>query len=129
TYLAKLKADFPDEVPAIDEFFQSVRAAYVSGLLYYFRHRETERFHAFRDLTVRAALDRYFHNPRLKLVLTGDCPHWGSPPSRTSFVFDSMLRLSYFLGNYYPRGGSQTFADALARRFEEFGGDILLGCE
>ena len=25
-----------------------------------------------------------------------------------------MLRLSYFLGNYYPRGGSQAFADDLA---------------
>jgi len=35
---------------------------------------------------------------------------------RTSFVFDSMLRLSYFLGNYYPRGGSQAFADELALR-------------
>src|SRR5262249_39926097 len=50
---------------------------------------------------------------------------WGSPPSRTSFVFDSMLRLSYFLGNYYPRGGSQAFADELALRFEELGGHVL----
>src|SRR5262249_50292684 len=65
-------------------------------------------------------------NPKLKLLLTADCPHWGSPPCRTSFVFDSMLRISYFLGNYYPRGGSQVFADELARRLEEHGGDILL---
>src|SRR5205807_9101782 len=65
-------------------------------------------------------------DPRLKLLLTADCPHWGSPPGRTSFVFDSMLRLSYFLGNYYPQGGSQAFADALARRFEERGGHILM---
>jgi phytoene dehydrogenase-like protein len=36
-----------------------------------------------------------------------------------------MLRLSYFLGNYYPRGGSQAFADELALRFEELGGHIL----
>jgi len=36
-----------------------------------------------------------------------------------------MLRLSYFLGNYYPCGGSQAFADELALRFEELGGDIL----
>src|SRR5207244_13478179 len=60
---------------------------------------------------VREALDRYFRNEKIKLLLAGDCGHWGSPPSRTSFVFDSMLRLSYFLGNYYPRGGSQAFAD------------------
>ncbi len=37
-----------------------------------------------------------------------------------------MLRLSYFLGNYYPRGGSQAFADELARRFIEQGGHLLL---
>jgi phytoene dehydrogenase-like protein len=37
-----------------------------------------------------------------------------------------MLRLSYFLGNYYPRGGSQAFADELAQRFEERGGHILM---
>ena len=61
-----------------------------------------------------------------KLLLSGDCAHWGSPPSRTSFVFDSMLRLSYFLGNYYPQGGSQAFVDDLARQFEELGGDILM---
>src|SRR5437763_13863331 len=30
--------------------------------------------------------------PKLKLVLAGDCGHWGGPPRRTSFVFDSMLR-------------------------------------
>ena len=72
------------------------------------------------------ALDRYFRHPKLKLLLTADCPHWGSPPARTSFVFDSMLRLSYFLGNYYPRGGSQAFADELAQRFEEQGGHILM---
>jgi prolycopene isomerase len=59
-------------------------------------------------------------------VLAADCAHWGSPPSRTSFVFDSMLRLSYFLGNYYPEGGSQVFADDLARSLEELGGDILM---
>jgi phytoene dehydrogenase-like protein len=75
---------------------------------------------------VRAALDRYFRDPKLKLLLTADCSHWGSPPRRTSFVFDSMLRLSYFLGNYYPRGGSQAFADELAQRFEERGGHILM---
>ena len=36
-----------------------------------------------------------------------------------------MLRLSYFLGNYYPVGGSQAFADELAYRFEKAGGHIM----
>jgi phytoene dehydrogenase-like protein len=125
-YLAKLHAEFPHESAALDGFFAEVREAYLLGLLEYFRDRETARLAPYRGLTVRQALDRRFTDRKLKLLLTADCPHWGSPPGRTSFVFDSMLRLSYFLGNYYPRGGSQAFADELARCFEERGGHLLM---
>ncbi|OLE53198.1 MAG: hypothetical protein AUG51_14490 [Acidobacteria bacterium 13_1_20CM_3_53_8] len=125
-YLNKLKAEFPAEARALDEFFAVVREVYMHGLLHYFRWRETDRLAQFRHLTVRQALDHYFRNEKLKLLLAADCGHWGSPPCRTSFVFDSMLRLSYFLGNYYPRGGSQSFSDELAQRFEERGGHILM---
>src|SRR5438128_306324 len=127
SYLAKLKQEFPDEANSLDQFFEVVREVYLLGLLCYFRNHDTERLGPYRDMTVREALDRYFRNEKIKLLLAGDCGHWGSPPSRTSFVFDSMLRLSYFLGNYYPRGGSQAFADELALRFEELGGHILMG--
>ncbi|HVT60561.1 MAG TPA: NAD(P)/FAD-dependent oxidoreductase [Thermoanaerobaculia bacterium] len=125
-YLRKLKAEFPLEAAALDGFFAEVREVYLLGLLCYFRGRSVPRLEPFRGLTVRQALDRHFRDPKLKLLLTADCPHWGSPPGRTSFVFDSMLRLSYFLGNYYPKGGSQAFADELALRFEERGGHILM---
>ena len=125
-YLKKLKAEFPHEAAAIDDFFSAVRKVYLLGLLHYFRGRETDRLEQYQGMTLRQALDKYFQDPKLKLLLAGDCPHWGSPPSRTSFVFDSMLRLSYFLGNYYPRGGSQAFADELAQRFENQGGHILM---
>ncbi|HKG15137.1 MAG TPA: NAD(P)/FAD-dependent oxidoreductase [Pyrinomonadaceae bacterium] len=125
-YLARLKSEFPEESRALDEFFSTVREVYMHGLLEYFRWRPTERLDPFRQTTVREALDRHFRSPKLKLMLTADCSHWGSKPSRTSFVFDSMLRLSYFLGNYYPEGGSQAFADELAQRFEERGGHILM---
>lgn len=125
-YLARLKSEFPAEARALDDFFAVVREVYMHGLLEYFRWRATERLDPFRRMTVRDALDRYFRDPKLKLLLAGDCGHWGAPPSRTSFVFDSMLRLSYFLGNYYPHGGSQAFADELAQRFEERGGHILM---
>jgi phytoene dehydrogenase-like protein len=125
-YLAKLKGEFAHEADALDRFFQTVRDAYLAGLLYYFRGSYTYRLDEFRPLSVATVIDRFFRDPKLKLLLTGDCSHWGSPPSRTSFVFDSMLRLSYFLGNFYPRGGSQVFADELAHRFEARGGHILM---
>ncbi|MDA8018715.1 MAG: NAD(P)/FAD-dependent oxidoreductase [Thermoanaerobaculia bacterium] len=131
TYRADLDREFPNLRPALDQFFQEVHAAYRHGLLAYFRGRETEAFQRMESWTVRDVLEKTFPgnddvSRKLKLVLTGDCPHWGSPPDRTSFVFDSMLRLSYFLGNYYPVGGSQAFADELARTFEERGGHLLM---
>jgi len=125
-YMAKLKAGFPHETEALDRFFALAREVYLLGLLEHFRWRGTDKLNGCRDLTLKQALDAHFRDPKLKLLLTADCPHWGSPPSRVSFVFDSMLRLSYFLGNYYPRGGSQAFADELARRFEEQGGHVLM---
>lgn len=125
-YRARLAAEFPHQAAALDGFFDAVRDAYLLGLLHFFRGKEVERLAPLLPLTVRQALDRWLSDEKLKLLLTADCPHWGSPPSRTSFVFDSMLRLSYFLGNYYPKGGSQAFADELARCFEARGGHILM---
>jgi phytoene dehydrogenase-like protein len=125
-YLARLKAEFPHQAAAIDAFFAEVQEAYTLGLLLFFRGRELPRAGPYLDQTVRQALERHFHDRKLQLLLTADCPHWGSPPCRTSFLFDSMLRLSYFLGNYYPRGGSQAFADELARCLEERGGHVLM---
>ena len=126
SYLDKLKRDFPGEVQQIDKFFAVVRKAYLVGLVRYFREIPTNRIAPYQDLTLRDVLNTYFRSAKLKLLLTGDIGHWGSPPSRTSFVFDSMLRLAYFLGNYYPHGGSQVFVDELAQRFEEAGGHILM---
>ena len=125
SYRAALDAWFPHESEAIARFFAEVREAYLHGLLFYFRGQHTAQFDRYRELTLQQALDRHFQNPKLKLVLSADCGHWGSPPSRVSFAFDSMLRLSYFLGNYYPRGGSQVFADDLAGRAEELGCTLL----
>jgi phytoene dehydrogenase-like protein len=126
SYLTKLKTEFPEESGNIDRFFSTVRKTYLIGLMHYFRNVATSRITPYQDLTLRDVIEPAFNSRKLKLLLTGDIGHWGSPPSRTSFVFDSMLRLAYFLGNYYPRGGSQVFVDELAQRFEEAGGHILM---
>ncbi|MCB1056125.1 MAG: NAD(P)/FAD-dependent oxidoreductase, partial [Acidobacteria bacterium] len=126
TYRARLDAEFPHQREALDAFFAEVREAYFRGLMVYFRGRDEELLGDLGPLSITDVLDRHIGDRKLRLLLTADCPHWGSPPSRTSFVFDSMLRLSYFLGNFYPAGGSQAFADELARCFEERGGHILM---
>src|ERR1051326_7317354 len=126
SYMARLKREFPQEDRAIDDFFALVRRVYLLGLLKYFRGKHTEQLNPYRAYSIQEVLDQYFQSPKLKLVLTADTGHWGSPPCRTSFVFDSMLRLAYFLGNYYPKGGTQSFAGELAASFEHAGGHILM---
>lgn len=126
TYMRRLRQEFPQEAPALDKFFALARRAYLLGLLYHFRDKWTEELEPYLHLSVQDVLDSHFKSQKLKLLLTADTGHWGSSPARTSFVFDSMLRLAYFLGNYYPQGGSQAFADDLAARFEQLGGHILM---
>ena len=95
------------------------------GLLYYFKGVDNERARKFEQYTMTDKLDEHFRDPRLKALLMADTPHWGSLPDRTSYLFDAMLRLAYFLGNYYPKGSSQKFADDLGRGLEARGGRIL----
>jgi phytoene dehydrogenase-like protein len=125
-YRRRLDRLFPEERENLRRFFQRVERAYLKGLLCYFKGKPEGVLGELRELSMTQVLHRTLRDRKLRLLLTADCPHWGSPPERTSFVFDSMLRLSYFLGNYYPEGGSQAFADALAARFEALGGEILM---
>ncbi|HWP86153.1 MAG TPA: NAD(P)/FAD-dependent oxidoreductase [Terriglobia bacterium] len=124
-YLAKLKEWFPAEAAAIDGYFAELRQAYLYGLLYYFKGVDNDQARRLERYTIAQKLDEHFRDPRLKAVLMADAPHWGSLPDRTSYLFDAMLRLSYFLGNYYPRGGSQKFADDLGRGLTRRGGQIV----
>jgi phytoene dehydrogenase-like protein len=124
-YVARLKALFPHQAAAIDGYFTELRRAYLYGLLYYFKGIANECVQRLEHSTVSAKLDEHFTDPYLKAILMADTPHWGSLPGRTSYVFDAMLRMSYFLGNYYPKGGSQKFADDLGRGIEASGGRVL----
>ena len=124
-YLAKLKSLFPEERQSIDDYFGELRQTYLYGLLHYFRGVTDRRTEEFSRLTVDDKVKQHFRDPRLRTLLVADCSHWGSVPGRTSYLFDAMLRLSYFLGNYYPKGSSQRFADDLGAALAKRGGRFL----
>ena len=124
-YLRKLKTWFPNETVGIDAYFDELRQAYMYGLLYYFKGIANDHAQRLEKFTITDKLNQHFRDPRLKSLLMADTPHWGSLPDRTSYLFDAMLRLSYFLGNYYPRGSSQKFADDLGRGLQARGGKVL----
>jgi prolycopene isomerase len=124
-FIDKLKAWFPHEAAGVDRYFAELRQSYLYGLLYYFKGVSNDYVDRYERVTMTEKLDEHFRDPRIKAVLMGDTPHWGSLPNRTSYLFDAMLRLSYFLGNYFPKGGSQQFADDLGRALIERGGRII----
>jgi phytoene desaturase len=124
-YVQRLKEWFPAESERIDAYFAELKQAYMYGLLYYFRGVANDQAEKLERFTMASKLEQHFRDPRLRILLMGDAPHWGSQPDRTSYVFDAMLRLSYFLGNYYPKGSSQKFSDDLGRVLVANGGDIL----
>ena len=124
-YILKLQQWFPEERANLDAYFAELRQAYMYGLLYYFKNIPNPQAQALEKFTMRQKVDQRFTNPSLKALLMADAPHWGSAPEHTSYLFDAMLRLSYFLGNYYPRGSSQKFADDLGRAIEAHGGNVL----
>ncbi|MEZ5400200.1 MAG: NAD(P)/FAD-dependent oxidoreductase [Bryobacteraceae bacterium] len=124
-YIERLKEWFPEEAAGVDSYFAELRQAYLYGLLYYFRGVINDHAARLEKFTITQKLDQHFRDPRIKAILMGDTPHWGSLPGQTSYLFDAMLRMSYFLGNYYPRGSSQAFADDLGRGVQARGGKVL----
>lgn len=124
-YMQKLKDWFPSEAAGVDAYFAELRQSYLYGLLYYFKGVSNDYVEKYERVTMTEKLDEHFRDPRIKAIMMADTPHWGSLPNRTSYIFDAMLRLSYFLGNYFPKGGSQQFADDLGKAFIEKGGKIL----
>ncbi len=78
--------------------------------------------------TADTMLKRWVRNPRLRAVVHASWIYLGLPPERISGVMQNVfLSMQYTEGGYYPVGGSQRLADALAGAFLQAGGTLLLG--
>ncbi len=106
---------FPNE-PRIGEFFSfmsSPRPADIAAL---------------RKKTFRDVLNSYFSDERLKAILAFPVfGNGGLPPSLMSAFTGSKIFTEFIIdGGYYPDGGMQELPNALAKRFRDFGGTLLL---
>lgn len=139
-----LKARFPAEREAIAAFFAEMEGVYrdlyadverTGGVPCPPRTPEEmlayPRTHpyAFRwmDLPYTAMLERFFQDASLKrflLLLTG---YLSDRPETLTAAQMAPLFGYYFNGGYYPVGGSQALADALAEVVEAHGGRVLVG--
>ena len=79
------------------------------------------------DASFEDLLARYISDDRLKSLLGQLWMYLGLPPSASAANFSNCVFASGFLeGSYHLRGGSQALTDAVAERFREEGGILLL---
>ena len=72
-------------------------------------------------------LGRWIKNPKLRAVIHASWVYLGLPPSRISGVMmDIFVAMQHIEHSYYPVGGSQKLADAMAAAFRGLGGELLL---
>ena len=123
---------FPDEVAGIDRYVKLLRLIEDMQRATVQRKRllrtlpRTLRFARWSNRTFKDFLDSCTKDPWLKAVLAGQHGDYALPPSRASVVVGAGLALHYLQGAYFPRGGGQVLADALAASIEQQGGKILL---
>jgi len=115
--IKELEKAFPHETKMRDffEFMSSPEPAEIAAL---------------RNKTFKDLLDKYFTDNRLKTILCIPLLiNGGLPPSLLTAFTGSQIFSEFLLdGGYYPDGSMQALPDALAERFKELGGTLLLSC-
>ena len=140
-FVALLAGRFPEERAAIADFFDEMEAVYrdlyadtdstggvpcppqtVDGMLGY----PAAHPHAYRWMNVPfgAMLDTYFRDPRLKEFLSVLTGYLTDNPKALTAAAMAPIFGYYFDGGYYPAGGSQALADALAGSIRAHGGEV-----
>lgn len=115
--ISELQDNFKHEAENIDKFFKFIWNSEFTSLYLHLK-----------DQTFKDLLDSYFKDSQLKSVLGVFLLNIGLPPSKASALAVAVLFKEFVIdGGYYPVGGMQVFSDAFAVKFQEWGGDIVLG--
>lgn len=123
-YIDLLQKRYPEEREKISNFFEEFIRLYWAILK---EQGNSPTLARFGGLTYGEMLDSFFDNPELKTTLAGQWGYLGSPAREVSSIGMCQMLVNYLRdGAYYPRGGTQTFANALAKAFANSGGELLL---
>ena len=84
----------------------------------------------FRKKTFSNLLSLYFKDNKLQNIFKIMLGNVGLPSHRLAAISAILLFKEFILdGGYYPQGGMGSFSESLAKRFIDFGGDLILGQE
>ena len=128
---------FPREKRAIRRYCRDVTRAYSWMSLRYMAEmvppQASPAIHLALRLRAGCALERTehymerrFHDPALRALLTTHWGDYGVEPARSAFVAHAMIVCHYMDGAWFPRGGSGQIARMIEERIRASGGEIRL---
>ena len=131
-YHRRLVEHFPDERRGIDRYvafleqFRRVQRIVRNPVSALWTLPRAPLVVRYANSTFAHFLDSCTSNERLRAVLAGQQGDYAQPPSRASALVAIGLTHHYLDGAFFPKGGGQVLADALAASIERHGGRILL---
>lgn len=140
-YKEQLKAWFPGEDRAIDQYFDLIFDVSKSARGF-FMEKALPRiaqslaggfmrrgFHKYAEKTTWEVLNGLTQNQKLIGVLTAQYGDYGLPPRESSFGMHAVLVKHYFKGGGFPVGGSARIFETIAPNITENGGAIYTNAE
>ena len=122
-YVNLLQQRFPSESENLSSFFKEFVGLYRSTV----SAGRSKLLSEYKDVTYREMLDRFFTEEQLKAILSAQWGYIGSPPHEVSAIGMCQMLVNYLKdGAFYPVGSTQNFADAIAQKFVDYGGQIML---
>jgi all-trans-retinol 13,14-reductase len=134
-YVARLKTTFPDEIAAIDRYFEACDEAQKASIALFAARalplpvatvvRWFNAPRARRALgTTTAQSVREIVDSRLAALLTARWGDYGLTPAQSPFAIHALVMGSYFAGAFYPIGGPARFAETLGETVTAAGGEL-----
>lgn len=136
-FVARLKAAFPDEIAAIDRYFEACDEAQKASMALFAARALPAPVATvvrwFNAQRVRRALGtttaesvREIGDRRLAALLIARWGDYGMTPAQSPFAIHALVMGSYFAGAYYPIGGPARFAEALGETVTAAGGELRI---
>jgi len=140
-FINTLVTYFPEEKQAIEQYYQTVTAAFKQAknffaekampplLSKFVGNRMRKKTLEFASVTTRNMLENITQNQKLIGVLTGQYGDYGLPPAQSSFLMHSAVVKHYMHGGAFPVGGSAEIFNTIEPTINEAGGEVFTNAE
>lgn len=122
-YIIRLQNRYPSEADNINKFFRDFIKLYRAT----FNNEKSLIIDTYKNQTYSDMLHAFFETEELKMILSGQWGYTGLPPAKASAIAMCQMMVNYLKdGAFFPAGGTQEFANALFKKFIDFGGHVML---